>query len=86
MQSCASASLNPWLSVADGAGWHYGAVATLDGVERYRGYENDTSVEDANGLPSQHLSHVVASGDAAAIAKTIATKKTPGGEPTARPR
>ncbi|WP_187181817.1 baseplate J/gp47 family protein [Serratia marcescens] len=66
----------PSLTVLDGI---MGAVATLDGVERYRGYENDTSVEDANGLPPHSISLVVAGGDAAAIAKTIATKKTPGG-------
>ncbi|NIA33261.1 hypothetical protein G4234_05975 [Serratia marcescens] len=66
----------PSLTVLDGI---MGAVATLDGVERYRGYENDTSVTDANGLPPHSISLVVAGGDAAAIAKTIATKKTPGG-------
>ncbi|MDX7085945.1 baseplate J/gp47 family protein, partial [Serratia marcescens] len=66
----------PSLTVLDGI---MGAVAKLDGVERYRGYENDTSVEDANGLPPHSISLVVAGGDAAAIAKTIATKKTPGG-------
>lgn len=66
----------PSLTVLDGI---MGAVATLPGVERYRGYENDTSVADANGLPPHSISLVVAGGDAAAIAKTIATKKTPGG-------
>ncbi|MEN4050284.1 baseplate J/gp47 family protein [Serratia marcescens] len=66
----------PSLTVLDGI---MGAVATLDGVERYRGYENDTSVTDANGLPPHSISLVVAGGDVAAIAKTIATKKTPGG-------
>lgn len=66
----------PSLTVLDGI---MGAVATLDGVERYRGYENDTSVTDANGLPPHSISLVVAGGDASAIAKTIATKKTPGG-------
>ncbi|MNL92025.1 hypothetical protein D3C81_17770 [compost metagenome] len=66
----------PSLTVLDGI---MGAVATLDGVERYRGYENDTSVEDANGLPPHSISLVVSGGDASAIARTIATKKTPGG-------
>ncbi|MNL91822.1 hypothetical protein D3C81_15640 [compost metagenome] len=66
----------PSLTVLDGI---IGAVATLDGVERYRGYENDTSVEDANGLPPHSISLVVSGGDASAIARTIATKKTPGG-------
>jgi hypothetical protein len=45
----------PSLTVLDGI---MGAVATLDGVERYRGYENDTSVEDANGLPPHSISPV----------------------------
>lgn len=66
----------PSLTVLDGI---MGAVATLDGVERYRGYENDKHLTDANGLPPHSISLVVAGGDAAAIAKTIATKKTPGG-------
>ncbi|WP_166735157.1 baseplate J/gp47 family protein [Serratia fonticola] len=66
----------PSLTVLDGI---MGAVASLSGVERHRGYENDTSVIDANGLPAHSISLVVDGGDAAAIAKTIATKKTPGG-------
>ncbi|WP_261151370.1 baseplate J/gp47 family protein [Serratia quinivorans] len=66
----------PSLTVLDGI---MGAVATLDGVERYRGYENDTHLTDDNGLPPHSISLVVAGGDASAIAKTIATKKTPGG-------
>lgn len=56
-----------------------GAVATLPGVERYRPYENDTNVTDANGLPAHSISIVVDGDDAAAIAQTITTKKTPGG-------
>ncbi|TXE22165.1 baseplate J/gp47 family protein [Serratia ureilytica] len=55
-----------------------GAVATLDDVVRYRGYENDTEVPDANGLPPHSISLVVDGGDAAAIAATISLKKTPG--------
>lgn len=55
-----------------------GAVATLDGVARYRGYENDTDQTDANGLPPHSISLVVDGGDAMAIAKTISLKKTPG--------
>lgn len=55
-----------------------GAVATLDGVARYRGYENDTDQTDANGLPSHSISLVVDGGDAMAIAKTLSLKKTPG--------
>jgi len=66
----------PSLTVLDGI---MGAVASLSGVKRYRGYENDSSITDANGLPPHSISLVVDGGDAAVIAKTIATKKTPGG-------
>ena len=55
-----------------------GAVALLDGVTRLQPYENDTDVTDANGLPPHSISLVVDGGDAAAIASTIALKKTPG--------
>lgn len=52
-----------------------GAVATLDDVVRYRGYENDTGVPDANGLPPHSISLVVDGGDAAAIAATISPRR-----------
>ncbi len=55
-----------------------GAVATLPGVTRWRGYENDQSETDANGLPGHSIALVVEGGDATAIAQTIAGKKTPG--------
>lgn len=55
-----------------------GAVAAVDGVVRYRAYENDTNVTDSNGIPSHSISLVVDGGDAQAIASAIAAKKTPG--------
>ena len=55
-----------------------GAVANLNGVSRWRGYENDTSTVDANGLPPHSICLVVEGGDSAAIAEAIALKKTPG--------
>jgi uncharacterized phage protein gp47/JayE len=55
-----------------------GAVASLPGVTRYKGYENDTYVTDVNGIPPQALSFVVEGGDATDIAATIAAKKSPG--------
>lgn len=55
-----------------------GAVATVPGVSRYAAYENDTSAPDAHGLPSHSISMVVDGGDADAIARAIASKKTPG--------
>ncbi|KVO82386.1 hypothetical protein WL21_08645 [Burkholderia ubonensis] len=65
----------PSLTVLDGI---IGAVANVVGVTRYAPYENDTSVTDANGIPSHSISLVVEGGDATAIANAIAAKKTPG--------
>lgn len=55
-----------------------GSVASLAGVLRYRGYENDSDVTDANGLPAHSISLVVEGGTAQEIGDTIAIKKTPG--------
>ncbi|CFR19442.1 baseplate J/gp47 family protein [Yersinia kristensenii] len=65
----------PSRTVLDGI---LGAVAGISGVERYRGYENDTSITDGNGIPSHSISIVVDGGDATEIAQTIALKKGPG--------
>ncbi|MCX2699266.1 baseplate J/gp47 family protein [Ochrobactrum chromiisoli] len=65
----------PSLTVLDGI---VGAVASLNGVTRYKPYENDTSITDANGIPSHTISLVVEGGDAQAIGDAIMTKKTPG--------
>lgn len=55
-----------------------GAVASITGVTRYKGYENDTGTADVNGLPAHSISLVVLGGDAMAIAQAIADKKGPG--------
>lgn len=55
-----------------------GAVASLAGVTRFRGYENDSNVTDANGIPAHSIAIVVEGGDAQAIGDAIAAKKTPG--------
>lgn len=55
-----------------------GAVAAVDGVVRYRAYENDTNATDSNGIPSHSISMVVDGGDAQAIANAISAKKGPG--------
>ena len=55
-----------------------GAVANLDGVTRYQGYENDGNDEDGNGLPGHAFAIVAEGGDADEIAQAIATKKGPG--------
>ena len=65
----------PSLSVLDGT---VGAVASLAGVTRFRGYENDTNATDANGIPAHSIAIVVEGGDTQAIGGAIATKKTPG--------
>jgi len=65
----------PSLTVLDGI---VGSVASLDGVTRYKAYENDTSLTDANGIPSHTISLVVEGGDAQAIADAVMAKKTPG--------
>jgi len=65
----------PSLTVLDGI---TGAVASLNGVTRYKPYENDTGLTDANGIPSHTISLIVEGGDAQAIGDSIMTKKTPG--------
>ncbi len=65
----------PSLTVLDGI---VGSVASLNGVTRYKPYENDTGMTDANGVPSHSISLVVEGGDAQAIADAIMAKKTPG--------
>lgn len=55
-----------------------GAVANLKDVTRSKPYENDTKVEDGNGMPPNSVTMVVEGGDATEIATTMAMKKTPG--------
>lgn len=65
----------PSLTVLDGI---IGLVADIAGVTRYVAYENDTSVTDADGIPSHSIALVVEGGDSTAIANAIAKKKGPG--------
>jgi uncharacterized phage protein gp47/JayE len=65
----------PSLTVLDGT---IGAVASVPGVTRFRGYENDSNATDANGIPAHSIAIVVEGGDQQAIGDAIATKKTPG--------
>lgn len=65
----------PSLSVLDGT---IGAVANVAGVVRFRGYENDSNVTDADGIPAHNIAIVVEGGDVQEIADAIAVKKTPG--------
>lgn len=55
-----------------------GAVASLEGVARYRGYENDSNTTDSDGIPAHSIAMVVEGGVAQEIGDTIAQKKTPG--------
>jgi uncharacterized phage protein gp47/JayE len=55
-----------------------GAVANVDGVTRYKGYENDEGEPDENGLPAHSMAFVAEGGSADAIAAAIASKKGPG--------
>lgn len=65
----------PALSVFEGI---VGSVADLAGVKRYRGYENDTGMANADGIPAHNICLIVEGGDSTAIAQVIARKKTPG--------
>ena len=55
-----------------------GTLWALSGMSRLRVYENDTGVTDANGVPGHCISVIADGGDAEAIAKVIAAKKSPG--------
>jgi uncharacterized phage protein gp47/JayE len=65
----------PSLSVMEGI---VGAVASLQGVQRYRGYENDTNATDSDGIAAHTIALVVEGGDSTAVATAIANKKTAG--------
>lgn len=65
----------PSLSVLDGT---IGAVASIAGVTRFRGYENDSNTTDADGIPAHSIAIVAEGGDSQAIGEAIANKKTPG--------
>lgn len=55
-----------------------GAVATIQGVTRYRAYENDTSETDSNGITPHSVCIVVEGGDVEEIASAIFRHKTAG--------
>ena len=55
-----------------------GAIAAIEGVTRYRVYENDTSFTDSNGIPSHSISAVVEGGIDKEIAQAIYLRKGPG--------
>lgn len=55
-----------------------GAIAEIENVTRYAIYENDTSITDANSIPSHSISVVVEGGDDHEIAETIFVRKSTG--------
>ena len=65
----------PSLSAFDGI---IGAVRSVEGVKRVRGYENDLAETDGNGIPAHTICIVADGGDAQTIADAIAKKKTIG--------
>jgi uncharacterized phage protein gp47/JayE len=71
----AISTMLPSRSIFDGTA---GAVAQVPGVSRSRGYENDTSRTDSNGIPPHSICFVVEGGDTQAIGEIIAIKKGPG--------
>lgn len=71
----AQSTMIPSLSVMEGI---VGAVASLTGVNRCRGYENDTGTTNADGITANTIALVVEGGTTQAIAESIAAKKTPG--------
>ena len=62
----------PSQSLLDGT---IGAILELPGINRIRGYDNDTNVPDANGQPGHTIAIVVDGGDAQSIADLIRLKK-----------
>jgi len=55
-----------------------GGIAEIPNVQRYRVYENDTNIPDANGIPEHSVCCVVEGGDADTIGNEIYLRKTPG--------
>lgn len=55
-----------------------GALTSLDGVVRVKGFDNDSGDTDANGIPAGHIAVIAEGGDSEEIARAIALKKTPG--------
>jgi uncharacterized phage protein gp47/JayE len=70
-----NSTMIPSQSVMEGI---VGAVASVEGVARYRGYENYTATTNGDGIPSHSISVVVEGGNSTTIAETIANKKTVG--------
>jgi uncharacterized phage protein gp47/JayE len=71
----AASTANPSRTIVEGI---TGALLGLTGVTRVRGYENATSITDANGIGGYTIAYVVEGGADQDVGNTIAAKKTPG--------
>jgi uncharacterized phage protein gp47/JayE len=65
----------PALTVIDAT---IGALENLSGVQKVKGYENDTNSTDGNGAAAFNIYFVVLGGDSVQIATAIMLAKTPG--------
>jgi len=65
----------PSLTILEGL---IGGIAELEGVTRYRVYENDTNITDSNTIPGHSICAVVEGGKDTQIATEIHLRKTPG--------
>ncbi len=65
----------PSLTVFDGT---IGAIENITGVEKVKGYENQTGTTDGDGIPGHSICVVVLGGTSANIASAILLHKTPG--------
>lgn len=54
-------------------------IASVDGVKRYKVYDNDSNITDTNGIPGHTIAAVVEGGLDADVAKEIYLRKGPGG-------
>jgi uncharacterized phage protein gp47/JayE len=55
-----------------------GAVASVQGVSRYRGYENESTGVNDRGMPPNSVAMVLEGGDVGEISSIMYRKKTPG--------
>ena len=55
------------------------AIASIEGVKRYKVYDNDTNQTDDNGIPGHSIAAVVEGGLDGDVAEQIYLRKNPGG-------
>ena len=54
-------------------------IASIDGVQRYKVYDNDTNITDEHGIPGHTIAAVVEGGLDADVAAQVYLRKGPGG-------